>query len=407
MTISNFLVLEQILGIPNVKITNFKQNEKEIHLYLEFTNDYAVCNVCGEKCNTMHASKDEKVIRDIQILGKKCYLHFTHRRFYCSKCNKTFMERLSWLDSYGRITQRYADWLEKYGLITDVKNLSTVEQIGYSTVERIVKNKNHTYLFPNKENFPVNAGIDEFAQRKGRGNFCVLITNNDEHKPFDILPSRDEKDLEHYFDSIPKEARENVQSFTMDMWKVYITLIKKHFPNAIIIVDRFHVMKCLNKCIDKTRRRLQKLIAKDRSEKLKDLRWIILKNNKNLTPEEKEKLQFAFECSTGIKEMYELKEAIRAVFEKNISKERARKQLRTLVDKAKEINDKSIKSFIKTYNTFEEYILNYFLKRKSNGLVEGIINKIKVIKRMAYGMPNFVNFSGRILRAFECNYSRI
>ena len=78
-----------------------------------------------------------------------------------------------------------------------------------------------------------------------------------------------------------------------------------------------------------------------------------------------------------------------------------------LVDKAKEINDKSIKSFIKTYNTFEEYILNYFLKRKSNGLVEGIINKIKVIKRMAYGMPNFVNFSGRILRAFECNYSRI
>ena len=134
------------------------------------------------------------------------------------------MERLSWLDSYGRVTQRYADWLEKYGLITDIKNLSTVEQIGYSTVERIVKNKNHSYLFPNKENFPVNAGIDEFAQRKGRGNFCVLITNNDEHKPFDILPSK--------------------------------------------------------------------------------------------------KLQFAFECSKGIKEMYELKEDIRAVFEKKIKKEK-------------------------------------------------------------------------------------
>ena len=226
----------------------------------------------------------------------------------------------------------------------------------------------------------------------------MIITNNDEHKPFDILPSRDEGELERYFHSIPKKARENVQSFTLDMWKVYIILIEKHFPNATIILDRFHVMKCLNKCIDKTRRRLQKLIAKDRSEKLKDLRWIILKNNKDLTVEDKEKLQFAFECSKGIKEMYELKEAIRAVFEKKISKEKARKQLKKLIEKAKEIHDKSIKSFIKTYNTFEEYILNYFHKRKSNGLVEGIINKIKVIKRRAYGMPNFVNFSGRILR---------
>jgi transposase len=69
-----------------------------------------------------------------------------------------------------------------------------------------------------------------------------------------------------------------------------------------------------------------------------------------------------------------------------------------LIDKAKqEITDKLIKSLIKTYNTNEEYILNYFNQRQSNGLVEGINNKIKVIKRVAFGMPNFVNFAGRIL----------
>lgn len=407
MKSTNFEILEQILGIPNVKITNFKQNETEIHIYFEFTNESSFCPTCGKECDTIHVSTDEKVIRDIQILGKKCYLHFAHRRFYCGTCNKTFMERLSWLDSYGRITQRYADWLEKYGIITDVKNLSTIEHIGYSTVERIVKNNNHAYLFPDKKYFPANAGIDEFSQKKGRNNFCVLITNNDERKPFDILPSRDEKELERYFHSIPEDIRENVASFTLDMWRVYITLIKTYFPNAKVIIDRFHVMQCLLKCIDKTRRRLQKLIAKDRSEKLKGLRWIILKNNEDLTSEEKEKLQFAFECSKGIKEMYELKEDMREVFEQKISKERARKKLRKLITQTKGINDKSIKSFIKTYNTFEEYILNYFGERKSNGLVEGIVNKIKVIKRIAYGMLNFYNFAGRILSAFECNYSRI
>lgn len=403
----NSRILDQILGIPNTKITKVEQNETEIHFYLEFTNESTTCPNCGAECDIVHEEKETKTIRDMQVVGRKCFLHFTHRRFKCSKCNKTFMERLEWVDPYERLTQRYAKWLSDYGLKIDVKNLSKIEKIGYSTVERVVKNNNYTHLFPDKKDFPINAGMDEFSQKKGRGNFCVLIANNDTKKPFDILPSRDEAILENYFSSIPEEVREKNKSFTIDMWKIFIKQIKKYFPNSEIIIDRFHVMKCLNKCIDKTRRRLQKLIAKDRSKKLKDLRWVILKNNEDLTNEEKEKLKFAFECSQGIKEMYELKEGVRAVFQKKISKEKARKKMRKLLDEAKEINDKSIKSFIKTYNSFEDYILNYFDERKSNGLVEGINNKIKLIKRMAYGMPNFINFSGRILATFSCNYSQI
>lgn len=399
---------EEILQLSDVKITKIERNETEIHIYLEFTNESTICPNCGSECDSIHEEREKKVIRDIQILGKKCFLHFIHRRFKCNKCNKTFMERLKWVDPYEKNTQRYSDWLERYGLVVDLKSLSRLEQIGYSSVERIVKNHNHSFLFPDKKEFPVNAGIDEFSQKKGRGNFCTLITNNDEKKPFDILPTRDKADLEHYFKSIPREIREKNKTFTMDMWKTFVKLVKKYFPNTEIIIDRFHVSKCLNKCIDKTRRRLQKLISKERSEQLKNLRWIILKNNEDLTSEEKEKLEFAFECSEGIRQMYELKENIRKIFEKKIYKEQARYELRELIDKTKgEITNKSIKSFIKTYNSYEEYILNYFNNRKSNGLVEGINNKIKLIKRIAYGMPNIVNFSGRILARFLCNYSRI
>ncbi len=407
MFAQNFDILEQILAVPNTKIINVKQNETEIHIYLECVNESAVCPNCGCECDTVHEKKEIKTIRDCAVFGKKCFLHFTHRRFSCSRCKQTFMERLKWVDSYGRNTQRYSDWLKRYGLKIDLKSLSNLEDIGYSTVERIIKNHNHTFLFPDKKIFPVNAGMDEFSQLKGRGNFCTLIADNDAKKPFDILPSRDEAVLEHYFSSIPEKVRKRNKSFTVDMWKVFIKLIKKYFPNSEIVIDRFHVMKCLNKCIDKTRRRLQNLISKERSKQLKNLRWIILKNNEDLTIEEKEKLQFAFECSEGIRKMYKLKERIRKVFEKKISKEQARYELRELINGAEEITDKSINSFIKTYNQFEEYILNYFNERKSNGLVEGINNKIKLIKRIAYGMPNFINFSGRILAAFSCNYSRI
>ena len=132
------------------------------------------------------------------------------------------------------------------------------------------------------------------------------------------------------------------------------------------------------------------------------MRWIILKNNEDLTKEEKEKLEFAFECSKGIKDMYELKENIRAVFEKKITKEEAGQELRKLINKAKEgITDKSIRSFIKTYDRYEEHILNYFDERKSNGLVEGINNKIKIIKRIAYGMSILLTFpAGFLLHSY-------
>lgn len=404
----NFGISEELLGIPHVRITSVSQTETEVHIDIEFTNGYSICPHCQCECDIIHEKKDKKTIRDLQILGRKCFLHFIHRRFRCPNCNKTFIERLDWVDPYEKFTKRFSKRLSKYGLVIDLRSLSKIEGVGYSSVERIIKKSNYLFLFPNKEDFPINAGIDEFSQKKGRGKFCTIITNNDLHKPFDILPSRDPAEIDKYFNSIPPEVREKVESYTMDMWGNFRTLVKEYFPNAKIIVDRFHVMKSLNKCIDKTRRRLQKLIAKDRSEKLKNLRWIILKNNEDLTEDEKNKLTFAFECSKGIKDMYEFKENVREIFEEKIPQEEAREKLRILINKAKEeITDRSIKSFIKTYNTHEEYILNYFDKRQSNGLVEGINNRIKLIKRIGFGMPNFYNFAGRILRTFLCNYSQI
>ena len=400
------MIFEQILGFPNIKVKDIKINEKEITFEIECSNKYAGCPTCNKPCESIHEVSIKK-IRDRHLLDKRCWIILHHRRFKCNNCNNSFMERLSWLDSYGKYTTRYAEWISKLGKEIDVKNISQIEKVGYKTVERIVKNGNFELLFPDRNRFPIHAGIDEFALRKGRGNFCVVINDNEQNKPYDILPSRENSTLISYFESIPKKVRDKIKSFTIDMWKAGISLIREFFSNCKIIIDRFHVMKCLNKCIDKTRRRLQKLINKEDSKQLKNLRWIILKNGDELTEEERQKLSFAFERSKPLEQIYHLKEKVRAIFEKKIPKEKARQKLRKLIDKAnEEIPHRAIKSFIKTYNTYEDYILNYFEQRRSNGSLEGIINKIKLIKRKAFGMTNFYNFSGRVFQAFNCNYSR-
>jgi transposase len=399
--------IEELLDLPFVKISNIKVNEDEVLFEVECTNKASNCPTCNNICESVHGIKVKKV-KDRHLLDRKCWIIVHHRRFKCHNCNDTFMERLSWLDTNGRHTVRYAEWIKRLGREIDVKNLSELEGVGYKTVENIIKNNNHEFLFPDKNSFPIHAGIDEFAMKKGRGNFCVIINDNDKSKPYEILPSKENKTLISYFRSIPSKIRNKVKSFTIDMWKGGINIIQHFFPNCKITIDRFHVMSCLNKRIDKTRRRLQKLIKKEDSKKLKNLRWIMLKNGEDLVEEEKQKLRFAFERSHELEKIYDLKENVRKVFEMKISKEEARVKLRELIDDANlEIPHRSIKSFIKTYNLHEEYILNYFDERRSNGIIEGMINKIKAIKRKAFGMTNFYNFSGRIHQAFSCNHSPV
>ncbi len=123
MAPKNFEIFEDILEIPDIKITNVEQTTKEIHIYFELMNESCKCPNCNSECNTVHQQIEKKEVRDCQILGKKTFLYFKHRRFYCTKCKKTFMERFKWLDSYGRYTQRFADWLKDYGLKIDLKNL--------------------------------------------------------------------------------------------------------------------------------------------------------------------------------------------------------------------------------------------------------------------------------------------
>lgn len=390
---------EKLLGFPDIHILNVTFAEKEVLFELECTNKNATCPNCGALCESIHEVSIRK-IRDRHMSDKRCWILLHHRRFKCNKCQETFMERLPWIDHYGQYTLRYAEWIQKLGKEIDVKSVSELEEVGYKTVERIVNHHNHQHLFPDKESFPEEIGIDEFSRRKGR-KFAVVINDNKKHKPYDILPSKEKETLETYFKSIPEKIRNNVKSCTIDIWKTAIPLIQKYFSNAEIIIDLFHTIKCLNKCIDKTRRRLQNLINKEDGKKLKNLRWIILKNKEDITDEEKQKLSFAFELSKPLEQLYTFKEKVRAIFKKKISKANARVLLKKLVDKArKEIPHKAVLSFIKTYNTYEEEILNYFHERKSNGILEGINNKIKLIKRMAFGMTNFYHLSGRILSAF-------
>jgi len=229
-------------------------------------------------------------------------------------------------------------------------------------------------------------------------NFATVIVDLEHVEIIDILEYCEQEKLITYFNDRGKEWGGRIEVFCSDRWQGFIGTARAVFPNATIVVDRFHFFHYLNKAVDNQRKQLRKKFKQQ--DDFKRLKWALLKNPADLTAEEKKKLARAFFLAPELKQLYEHKEKLRTLFDQHITREQAEAHLDRWVEEAQKLNNKYLNSFIKTLNNWKEYVLNYFTHRFTTSIIEGINNSIKVIKRMGYGFRNFGNFKQRILVSF-------
>ena len=153
-------------------------------------------------------------------------------------------------------------------------------------------------------------------------------------------------------------------------------------------------MKYLTKVID-LQRKLERKINPE-VDALKGLKWKLISNKNKLSKTEIKELKLVFKLALELKVVYEFKNSFQSIFDNAFSKETARKQIEYWKIFAAHFGNKYINKFIKTYNNWEELILNSFEGRYSNRIVEGLNNAIKIIKRQTYGMLNFKQFKTRV-----------
>ncbi|MDV2996874.1 MAG: ISL3 family transposase ISMae37 [Chroococcidiopsis sp. SAG 2025] len=172
------------------------------------------------------------------------------------------------------------------------------------------------------------------------------------------------------------------------MWGGFPKIVEKVFPNAVIVIDRFHVMKAVNEELNKIRKQARVF---DRGSK-----FILLKNGGELTLEETTKLEQILQHSQRLRKAYEWKEEFRAIYEKHLTVEEGQRQIEQWLHQARDVYCEAITTIRHHLNG----ICNYFRNRTTNGVMEGINNRIKLIKRQAYGFTNFTNFRERLLACF-------
>jgi transposase len=329
------------------------------------------------------------------------HLKLTTRQFICPECSLTFYEKFAFVDKHERMTIRYENFIYKRCIGVDLSYVSVQEDLEWHRVNRIFK-KGCTNSIKTGDLFAgVKAiGIDEIALKKGHKDFVCVLVNLETAEVLDILQDRTKASLIAYFKVLGSAFCAGIEVFSSDMWEGYINAAKELFPNAQIVVDRFHFFAHLQKAVDSCRKALRRQFPNQ--EELKNVKWLFLRNGTNLSVEEQQQVTTIVENPDYVllKEAYEAKESFRAILEEDSTPKQANEKLTNWAIQVMEKNNTYLDKFIKTLTNWYDYILNYFDGRWSNGVVEGINNRIKMIKRRAFGYEDFEAFRRRVLVEF-------
>jgi len=388
-------IYEHLLGIPNLRIDSIEEDDKKFIFHCHIESESEPCPSCGKPCSSVN-QRTKAMIRDLWISEKEVYLNLTKRQFYCEDCNKYFTERLDWASSCKSYTKRLAAFIFGINKNQSFYSLGAELNMSHKTLERMFYEHVESKLNIKESWSKVRyLGIDEISNRKGKGNYCCVLTNLETGEQIDILPDRKLDTIVAYFKKLGLENCPTIEVISSDMWDPYATAAKNIFPNAIHVIDRFHVVKSLNDALDKARKEARR--EKPDCEELKKLKWVLFKRPENCTEEELSKLDNAFEKAPNLLEAYLLRNAFNLFFDIAPNALWLKNQLNHWIGLVEDKAYSSFKTFLKTLNNWKTQIVNFATKRVTNAATEGLNNVIRQAKRMSFGMYNFHNLRLRVL----------
>lgn len=387
MPISDFT--SKLLELEDVIISDLKSSNTEVHVFFSLKRRPHKCPHCDSFTQKIHDYRTS-ILKDLPFMGKKTFLHYRKRRYHCPHCRKHFYESFSLLPKYCRITTRLAFYA--IHLLKSRQSVHSVaELLGVS--DSFIFRRMQDISYPKPSHLPLVLSIDEFRGNAGGQKFQAILTDARSHKLFDILPSRSQASLMQYLNGFPNKRE--VQYFVSDMNKVYRDLAMEYFPNATIVVDKFHVVRYVTWALENVRKRIQKQLHPSKRKYFKRSRKLLLTHKEKLNEESLQALEVMLLNSQDLAVAYHLKELFYD-FMASKSKEEAKPRLRKFILAAQVSQLSEFQACLTMLGNWSKYILNAFDCPYTNGYTEGTNNAIKVVKRNAFGYRNFKNFRNRI-----------
>lgn len=377
----------ELLDLEGVTVTNVENLADEVHVFLELPRGKHRCPACGALTDRVHDYRMQ-TIKDVP-LARTTFLHLRKRRYRC-KCGKRFFEENTFLGRYQRVTKRaIAAIITAFRKLTPATEIGDQFNVSGATAMRYFKCVDHKAA-----KLPEVLSLDEFKGNSGGNKYNSIVADPQNHKIIDILPNRNESDLIRYFSRF--DSRYGVKSFLCDMNTHFRTVGKICFPNAVIVADRFHVIRQAFWAMELVRKNEQNKLSRGLRRYFKRAKYLLRRPMEALSDKEKDQLALMFEIAPRLADAYRLKNELLAVMRSEssaVGKQR-------LLDWLAAVNVMDLPEFracVTAYRNWFQEILNSMDVPWSNGFIEGCNNKTKVLKRVCFGMRNFRNFRNRIL----------
>jgi len=399
------------LDLPDVRVlrTTVTAN-REVIIAVESTLTTTTCRRCGQTIDATYGEDRPIRLRHLPILGAAVYVEIRPKRFRCPFCDDhpTTTQRLSWYEPKAPHTHAY----ERHLLLTRINSTiadvcqkeDTLADAVLGVLDRWIATAIDWALVPP---FAV-LGMDEIALKKGHRNYVVIVTAqraNGELQLLAVLPDRTTATVRTWLASIPSAVRRQIRTVCTDMWTAYVTAVQEVLPHVAMVIDRFHVATHYRDDVDTFRKqelvRLRKELPKAQADWLKHTLWPFRKRAADLDPEEQDRLDRLLALSPQLEQAYEFREQLTAIFDTTRSKAAGLRRISAWRQQVSASGLTCFAPFLKLLDTWLDLIANYFRHHQSSGFVEGLNNKIKVLKRRCFGLYNLRHLFQRITLDLE------
>ena len=393
-------------GVRGYKYVKTEYVEGEVIVTIEQPRESYCCSACGSE-DVIGRGQNARRFRTVPIGSKPVYLTMAVPRVECRSCGVVRQMKIGFADprvTYTKAFQRYA--LELSGRMT-IKDVAEHLRISWDVIKEIQKADLKRRFDRPKLKHLRQIAIDEISTAKGHV-YLTIVLDLESGVVVHVGRGKGGDALKAFWTRLRRSGAK-IEAVATDMSPAYIDAVKTHLPGVRLVFDRFHVIKLYNDKLSELRRALHHQF-KDTMQKdvLKGVRWLLLKRPERLDPtrNEPKRLQEALRLNEPLAAAYYLKEELNEVWEQD-DEESAQALLMDWILYAESTGIRMLQNFAKTLRLHAMGILAYYDHPISTGPLEGTNNKIKTMKRQAYGFRDQKFFRLKILGIHQTKYALV
>jgi transposase len=356
------------------------------------------CHVCGAQASRV-CSHEVRAVHDKPLASARVMLRLAYRNVYCANCGRVVVEQLEAVEPWQRLTRRLAFYIHQLCRLMTVREVAEHLELDWKTVKNIDKAfLEGTYAEPELGE-PRILAVDEFSLRKGR-RYVTVVIDYQSGRILHVAEGNRSESLGSFFEALSEEQKGKIEAIAMDMWDPYIKAVRQNAPHVKIVFDMFHALKAFSRIIEEVHLAEYRKAQGEGKEVLKGSKWLLLKGPQGLKEPEQEQLERLLQLNGNIAKVMILREKLKGLWQQ-LCPLLAAEAIREWCALARSLPYGKLQTFAGRLERYGYGIINHCDYLIHTSKMEGVNNKIKVIKRRAYGYHDLRYFALKIYQAFD------